>query len=156
MSWTDRWAVLVPQISTRNDRVLYAMTPHTITPAVGMVFHCKAKAGLRRSQRSLHTRTRLLSMLRLNLDSSLRATWFHSAAVQFPRAWHQSKRRCQWVGVKGSTRNRHRGPKCPSAKRLRIFEKTQVLLVLGWQPMKQLAVRVHFLGCGNLLDDWSV
>ncbi|GFW53476.1 uncharacterized protein TNCV_3928541 [Trichonephila clavipes] len=41
------------------------------------------------------------------------------------------------------------------------FEKTQVLLVKevpvpGWWPMKQLAVRVHFLRCGSLLDDWSV
>ncbi|GFW00064.1 uncharacterized protein TNCV_3568541 [Trichonephila clavipes] len=41
------------------------------------------------------------------------------------------------------------------------FEKTQgpivkVLPVPGWRPMKQLAVRVHFLRCGGLLDDWSV
>ncbi|GFU23445.1 uncharacterized protein TNCV_1573921 [Trichonephila clavipes] len=41
------------------------------------------------------------------------------------------------------------------------FEKTQgplvkVLPVPGWRPMKQLAIRVHFLRCGGLLDDWSV
>ncbi|GFW43057.1 uncharacterized protein TNCV_1474521 [Trichonephila clavipes] len=41
------------------------------------------------------------------------------------------------------------------------FEKTQmplvkVLSVPGWRPMKQLAVRVHFLQCGGLLDDCSV
>ncbi|GFW74609.1 uncharacterized protein TNCV_961841 [Trichonephila clavipes] len=39
------------------------------------------------------------------------------------------------------------------------FEKTQgpLMKVLpGWRPMKQLAVRVHFLRCGVLLDDWSV
>ncbi|GFT23104.1 uncharacterized protein TNCV_1858491 [Trichonephila clavipes] len=41
------------------------------------------------------------------------------------------------------------------------FEKTQwrivkVLPVSGWRLMKQLAVRVHFLRCGGLLDDWSV
>ncbi|GFS60139.1 uncharacterized protein TNCV_2826611 [Trichonephila clavipes] len=41
------------------------------------------------------------------------------------------------------------------------FEKTQVplvkvLLVPGWRPRKQLAVRVHFLRCGGLLNDWSV
>ncbi|GFY27755.1 uncharacterized protein TNCV_242211 [Trichonephila clavipes] len=38
------------------------------------------------------------------------------------------------------------------------FEKTQgslmkVLSVPGWRPM---AVPVHFLRCGDLLDDWSV
>ncbi|GFX83236.1 uncharacterized protein TNCV_4988301 [Trichonephila clavipes] len=41
------------------------------------------------------------------------------------------------------------------------FEKTQgilmkVLHVPRWWPMKQLAVRVHFLRCGDLLDDWSI
>ncbi|GFV73442.1 uncharacterized protein TNCV_3389581 [Trichonephila clavipes] len=41
------------------------------------------------------------------------------------------------------------------------FEKTQgplmkVLPVPGWRPIKQLAVRMHFLRCGGLLDDWSV
>ncbi|GFV08395.1 uncharacterized protein TNCV_328291 [Trichonephila clavipes] len=40
------------------------------------------------------------------------------------------------------------------------FEKTQrpllkVLPVPGWRPMKQLAVRVHFLRCGGFLDDVS-
>ncbi|GFV23448.1 e3 ubiquitin-protein ligase RNF13 [Trichonephila clavipes] len=61
------------------------MPSHAITPAVGAVCRCKAKAGLRRSPRGLHTRTRLSSLLRLNLDSSLKTTWFHSAAIQFPR-----------------------------------------------------------------------
>ncbi|GFU97630.1 uncharacterized protein TNCV_4455161 [Trichonephila clavipes] len=95
------------------------MAPHTIALAVGTVCCSKAKAGLRRSPRGLHTRTRLPSMLRLNLDSSLKTTWFHSAAVQFPRAWHHSKWRHRWVGVKGSTRNGCRNLKCPSARRLR-------------------------------------
>ncbi|GFX02382.1 hypothetical protein TNCV_2285491 [Trichonephila clavipes] len=67
MSWTYRWAVMLPRINTRGDRVLKAMAPHTITPAVGAVCHGKAKAGLRRSPRGLHTRTRLSSLLRLNL-----------------------------------------------------------------------------------------
>ncbi|GFV27826.1 uncharacterized protein TNCV_984641 [Trichonephila clavipes] len=26
----------------------------------------------------------------------------------------------------------------------------------GWRPMKQSAIRVHFLRCGGLFDDWSV
>ncbi|GFU59628.1 uncharacterized protein TNCV_3185991 [Trichonephila clavipes] len=99
------------------------MAPHTITPAVGAVWRFKAKAELRRLPRGLHTRTRLLSLLRLNLDSSLKAIWFLSAAVQFPRAWHHSKRRRRWVGVKGSTRIGHRDSKCPPARRLRMVRE---------------------------------
>ncbi|GFS62264.1 uncharacterized protein TNCV_5031411 [Trichonephila clavipes] len=81
------------------------MSPHTITPAVGVGCRCKAKGGLKHSQRGLHTPTRLSSPLRLNLDSSLKTIWFHSTAVQFSRARHQSKRRRRWVGIKSSTRN---------------------------------------------------
>ncbi|PRD23229.1 UNVERIFIED_CONTAM: hypothetical protein NCL1_46977 [Trichonephila clavipes] len=32
----------------------------------------------------------------------------------------------------------------------------KVLPVPGWQSMKQLALCVHFLRCGGLLDDWSL
>ncbi|GFT58173.1 uncharacterized protein TNCV_2748091 [Trichonephila clavipes] len=93
------------------------MVPHTITPAVGTVCHCKAKTGLRRSPRFLHTRTRLSSHLKLNLDSSLKTTWFYSAAAQFSRALYHSKQRHRWVHVKGSTHNGRRDLKCPSARR---------------------------------------
>ncbi|GFY23732.1 uncharacterized protein TNCV_1630141 [Trichonephila clavipes] len=99
------------------------MAPHTITPAVGAVCRCKAKAGLRRSPLGLHTGTPLSSLLRLNLDSSLKTTWFHFAAVQIPRARHHSKRRRQWVGVKGCTRNGLHDHKCPSALRLRMVRE---------------------------------
>ncbi|GFS73401.1 uncharacterized protein TNCV_1101351 [Trichonephila clavipes] len=137
------------------------MAPHTITPAVGAVCRCKAKAGLRQSPRGLHTRTRLSSLLRLNLDSSLKTTWFHSAAVQFPGAQHHSKRRRRWVVIKTNTRNGSRGPKCSSARRLRMIRDdtgplVKVLPVPGWRSMKQLSVRVHFLRYSGLLDDWSV
>ncbi|GFV50712.1 uncharacterized protein TNCV_2213731 [Trichonephila clavipes] len=114
---------MVPWINTRGDRVLQAMPPHTIIPAVGTVCHCKAKAGLRRSPQRTHTRSRLSSLLRLNLDSSLKTTWFHCTAGQFPRARHHSKRRRRWLGVKGSTSNGWREPKCPSARRLRQVQK---------------------------------
>ncbi|GFU79381.1 uncharacterized protein TNCV_871521 [Trichonephila clavipes] len=119
--WQHKWFqdVMVPWINTKGDSVLYAMSPHTITPAVGVVCRCKTKAGLRRSPRSLHTRTRLSPLLRLNLDSSLKTTWSHSAAVQFPWAWHHSKRSYLWLRVEGSTRNGRRYPKCPSARRHR-------------------------------------
>ncbi|GFX78029.1 uncharacterized protein TNCV_971831 [Trichonephila clavipes] len=93
------------------------MVPHTIAPAVGAVCRCKAKEGLRHSPRGLHTRTRLSSLLSLNLDSSLKTTRFHSASVQFPRARHHSKRRLPWVDIKGSTRNGRHDPKCPSFRR---------------------------------------
>ncbi|GFX43817.1 uncharacterized protein TNCV_4110961 [Trichonephila clavipes] len=99
------------------------MTLHTITPAVGAVCRCKEKAGLRRSPRGLHTRTRFSSLLRLNLDSSLKAACFLSVAVQFSRARYYSKRRRRWAGVKGSTRNLHSDPKCPSARLLRRFRE---------------------------------
>ncbi|GFV97884.1 uncharacterized protein TNCV_2021991 [Trichonephila clavipes] len=102
------------------------MAPHTITLAVGAVCRSKAKAGLRRSPRGLHTRTRLSSLPRLNLDSSLKTTWFHSAAVQLPRVRNHSKRMRRWMGVKGSTCNGHRDPKCPSARRLRMFREDTV------------------------------
>ncbi|GFV07809.1 uncharacterized protein TNCV_305571 [Trichonephila clavipes] len=99
------------------------MVPHTITTAEGVVCRCKAKAGLRRSQRVLHARTRLSSLLILNLDSSLKTTWFHSAADQFPRARHHSKRRRRWLGVKGNTRDERRDPKCTSARHLRMVRE---------------------------------
>ncbi|GFX15925.1 hypothetical protein TNCV_522321 [Trichonephila clavipes] len=80
--------------------------------------------------------------------------------IQFPRVWYHSKRRRQWVGIKGIAHNGHRDPKCPSASAFVWFEKTQgplvkVLTVPEWRPMKQLAVRVHFLRYGGLLDDWT-
>ncbi|GFV09780.1 uncharacterized protein TNCV_2598351 [Trichonephila clavipes] len=99
------------------------MTPHTITPAVGVMCRCKAEVGLRRSTRGLHTRTRLSSMLRLNLDSSLTTTWFHSTAVQFPRAPHHSKRMHRWVGVKGSSRNGRHFPTYPSTRHFRMVRE---------------------------------
>ncbi|GFS88104.1 uncharacterized protein TNCV_764831 [Trichonephila clavipes] len=124
MSWTYRWVVMVPMINTRGcDHVLLSMTPYTITPNVGPVCCRKAKAGLRHSSRGLHTRTRLSSLLTLNLDSSLKTTWFHSAAVQFPRTRHYSKWRRRWLGVKGGTLNGHRELKSPLPRHLRIVRK---------------------------------
>ncbi|GFU47814.1 uncharacterized protein TNCV_4465541 [Trichonephila clavipes] len=124
-SWTYHWAVMVPQIKTRDYRVLQATALHTISPAVGAVCHCKARSGLRRSPRGLHTQTRMSSLLRLNLDLSLKTAWLHSATVQFPRARHHSKWRHQWVGVKGSTRNVPVGPNLLQPDALVWSEKTQ-------------------------------
>ncbi|GFX54482.1 uncharacterized protein TNCV_1586671 [Trichonephila clavipes] len=99
------------------------MAPPAITPAVGVVCHCKAKAGFRHSPLDILTRTRLLSLLRLNLDSSQKTIWFYSAAVQFPRARHPSKWSHRWVGVKGNTRNGCHDPKCFSARRFRMVRE---------------------------------
>ncbi|GFV55412.1 uncharacterized protein TNCV_2463021 [Trichonephila clavipes] len=88
------------------------------SPAVGVVCLCQAKAELRRLPRGLHTRTRLRT--RLNLDSSLKTTWFHSAAVQFRPVSHHSKRMHRLGGIKGSSRNGCHYSKCPLAKRLRM------------------------------------
>ncbi|GFW44112.1 uncharacterized protein TNCV_3854731 [Trichonephila clavipes] len=116
------------------------MTPHTITPAVGVVRRCKAKAGLRCSPR----------------DDLVP---FHCT-----RARHHSKRRRRWVGVKGSTRNGLRDPKCPSARLLRMIREdtgapnegatyawmaadevvdcTRVFLTM-WQSSRRLVCREH-------------
>ncbi|GFW52192.1 uncharacterized protein TNCV_2426391 [Trichonephila clavipes] len=113
----------VQSVEVQSPPVDEAIAPHIITPAVGAVCHCKVKTGLRHSPRGLHAQTRLSSMLRLNLDSSLKTTWFHSAAVQFPRAWHYSKRRHRWVNIKGSTRHGRHDPIRPSARRLRMVRE---------------------------------
>ncbi|GFT53300.1 uncharacterized protein TNCV_4233901 [Trichonephila clavipes] len=94
------------------------MAPHTLTPAVRVVCYSKEKAGLKCSPRGLHTRTRLSSLLRLNLDSSLKTTWFYSAAVQFPRSRHHSKRRHRCVGDKERS-----DPKCLSGRCLRMVRE---------------------------------
>ncbi|GFU90896.1 e3 ubiquitin-protein ligase RNF13 [Trichonephila clavipes] len=132
-----------------------------ITPAVRTVCRCKEKERLRRFPRGLPTRTRLSSLLRLNLDSSLKTTWFHSTAVCFL--------------VRGTTPNGgvdwwvSRAAYVMGTAILNVlqpsafvwFEKPQWLLVKqlpvpGWWLMKQLAVRGNFLRCGGVLDDWSV
>ncbi|GFW46209.1 uncharacterized protein TNCV_4210881 [Trichonephila clavipes] len=137
------------------------MTPHTLTPVVGVVCFCKAKAGLKRSPRSFYTQTRLSLLLRLNLDYLLKTTWFHSTAVEFPRARQFSKRRRRWVGIKGSTRNGHHDPKCPSARSIRMVgEYTGVSNEGGtsaWMAADEAVgcKRLFFL-YGGFLDDWSV
>ncbi|GFV61372.1 uncharacterized protein TNCV_445881 [Trichonephila clavipes] len=94
------------------------MAPHTITPSVEVVCHCKENAALRRSPRGLHTQTRLSSLLRLNLNSSLKTTWFfRCSSDSFVRGTTPPLRHC-WLVVKGSTRNGCRNPKCPSSERL--------------------------------------
>ncbi|GFS60569.1 uncharacterized protein TNCV_5073501 [Trichonephila clavipes] len=88
------------------------MLPHTITPAMGAVCRCKAKAGLKCSP---HTNTIVITA---EIESGFFAKddLFHSAAVQFPRAWHHSKRRRRLVDVKNSRSNGRRDPKCLSAR----------------------------------------
>ncbi|GFW78858.1 hypothetical protein TNCV_2058791 [Trichonephila clavipes] len=59
-------------------------------------------------------------------DHGLLLKKIHSLKIQFPREWHHSKRKCRWVGVKGSTRNGRRDPKCPSARRLRMIREDRL------------------------------
>ncbi|GFX47734.1 uncharacterized protein TNCV_699881 [Trichonephila clavipes] len=131
------------------------MALHTITPAMGVVCRCKVKAGLRRSPSCLHTRTLLSSLLILNLDSSLKMTWFHSATVQFPRVRHHSKRRRRWKGLKGSTRNGHRYPKCPSARRLRVVREDTNAPSEGSTCASMVADEVVGCTCAFLTVWWS-
>ncbi|GFU65444.1 uncharacterized protein TNCV_633671 [Trichonephila clavipes] len=122
---------MVPRINTKGAR--WQCPPHTIKRVVGAV--------------------------RLNLDSSLKSTWFHSAAVQFPRARHLSKRRRRWVGVKGSSRNGRRDRKCSSAMCLRMVPEDtggpSEGTAYAWMAIDEV-VHVHFLRHGGLIDDWSV
>ncbi|GFU19610.1 hypothetical protein TNCV_21731 [Trichonephila clavipes] len=74
------------------------------------------------------------------------------------RARYRFKRRRRWLGVKGSTHNGRKDPKCPSTRRLRMVREetsalVKVLPVPGWRPIKQLAVRVNILQWGGLFDD---
>ncbi|GFV43729.1 uncharacterized protein TNCV_1271021 [Trichonephila clavipes] len=99
------------------------MVPHTITPDVGVVSCCKAKVGLWRSARGLHTRKRLSSLLRLNLDSSLGSIPLQSSFLVHGTT---PKGGFQWVAFKSSTRNGRHDPKCPSARCLRmVLEDTE-------------------------------
>ncbi|GFU07330.1 e3 ubiquitin-protein ligase RNF13 [Trichonephila clavipes] len=108
------------------------MAPHTITPAVEAVCRCKAKARLRRSPRSNF-------LVHGSTPNGGVDGWVLRAAH-----------------VMGTTI-----PNVLQPVTFIWFEKTQcplvkVLPVLGWWLRKQLAVRVHFVRCGGLLDDWSV
>ncbi|GFV06261.1 hypothetical protein TNCV_4589201 [Trichonephila clavipes] len=117
---------------------------------------------MRRSPRVLHTNTIVITV---EIESEFVAendlVPFRCGIVSLV-ARHHSKRRRRWMGVKGA--HLHTGrhdPKCPSARRLRTVREdtrapVKVPPVLAWRPMKQLAVGVHFLRCGGLLDDWSV
>ncbi|GFX48077.1 uncharacterized protein TNCV_4114121 [Trichonephila clavipes] len=126
MFWTYRWAVVVKQINTRDDRVLYAMAPHTITLAVRAVCRCKEKAGLRH----LHTNTIVITA---EIESGFVAkddlVPFRYSPVFSCVAPFQTEVSIEDTGApnEGAT-------------------------YAGWTLMKQLAVRVHFLRCGILLS----
>ncbi|GFV38823.1 uncharacterized protein TNCV_1004651 [Trichonephila clavipes] len=90
---------------------------------MGVVCRLKMKAGLRHSQRDLHSRTRLSSLLKLSLDSSLKTTGFHSIAVQSRSVRHHSKQLRQLVGVIGSERKGRLDTRCPSDRCLAIVRE---------------------------------
>ncbi|GFW99151.1 e3 ubiquitin-protein ligase RNF13 [Trichonephila clavipes] len=133
------------------------MAPHTIAPAVGAVCHCKVKAGLRQAPRGLHTRTRLSSLLKMNLDSSLKTIWFHFVAVKSRHAGLYYKQRYRWVSlaahIMGATI-----PDILQLGALRWFRKKQrplvkVLPVSEQRPMRQLALHERLVLCDGFLDD---
>ncbi|GFW92410.1 uncharacterized protein TNCV_4920391 [Trichonephila clavipes] len=100
-----------------------AKAHHAITPSVVVVCSCKAKSLLRCSSRGLHIRIRLSSLLRLNLNPSLKTIWFHSSAVLFPHAWLLFKHRYRWVGIMGRTCNMRHDPKRFSPRGLRMVRE---------------------------------
>ncbi|GFV73642.1 hypothetical protein TNCV_1552151 [Trichonephila clavipes] len=81
LSGTYLRAVMMPWINVRDGRLSCEMAFHTIRPVVRAVCRGIAKASLKHSRWD-HTRTRLSSMPKLNLDSPLNETYFDSIAVQ--------------------------------------------------------------------------
>ncbi|GFX50533.1 uncharacterized protein TNCV_614621 [Trichonephila clavipes] len=59
---------------------------------------------LYRSPGRLHTRTRLLSVPKTNLDSSLNTAFCQSVTFHIDLTWHHCRRSCRCSGVKGSAR----------------------------------------------------
>ncbi|GFX86362.1 uncharacterized protein TNCV_2562511 [Trichonephila clavipes] len=57
------------------------------------------------------------------------------------------KRRYRCVGVKGSTLNGRRDPKCPKSRRLRMVREDT-----GAPSKGAICACVHFLRCGGLLE----
>ncbi|GFS93894.1 uncharacterized protein TNCV_5053481 [Trichonephila clavipes] len=82
-------------------------------------------------------------------------TWFHSAAVLFPRVWHHSKRSHRWVGVEGSTHNGCRDPKCPSVRRLRMVREDTWALSEGATCACMVADELASCTCAFLMMWWS-
>ncbi|GFX55850.1 hypothetical protein TNCV_610161 [Trichonephila clavipes] len=66
MSGTYHWAAMVPRINTRVTVYCIQCPPYHHTRCGGGCC-CEAKAGLKHSPLGLHTRTRLSSLLRLNM-----------------------------------------------------------------------------------------
>ncbi|GFX24053.1 e3 ubiquitin-protein ligase RNF13 [Trichonephila clavipes] len=126
------------------------MAPHTIILAVGAVCRCKAKAGMRRSHTIVIT-----VEIECGFVAKVDLVPFRCSPVSSCATPLQTE---------ASRKARVMGAAIPNVLQPAAFvwfEKTQGLLmkvlpVPGLRPMKQLAVRVHFLRCGGLLDDWSV
>lgn len=69
-------------INIRDGWVSYVITDNTNTPLLRTMYRRKPKAGLRCSPRGLHTRTRLSSLSKIKLDSSLKTILYHLVASQ--------------------------------------------------------------------------
>ncbi|GFT90641.1 hypothetical protein TNCV_3128171 [Trichonephila clavipes] len=63
-------------------RLPMLIPPHTIQPALLYCDLSRTNAGLFRVPLSLHTRTRRVSLSRLNWDSSTNSTWLQSCCSQ--------------------------------------------------------------------------
>ncbi|GFV81947.1 uncharacterized protein TNCV_3151451 [Trichonephila clavipes] len=84
---------------------------------------------------------------------------FHCSPVS--SGVHHSKQSCRWVGVKGSTPNGRRDPKCPSARRLRMVREDTGTIGVDtncvWMSSDEaIGYTRAFLTIWGLLDNWSV
>ncbi|GFU47435.1 sodium-dependent dopamine transporter [Trichonephila clavipes] len=116
LDWRQFWGSGRPRKGSNSVKIILRH-PCRVRPSI-VVLKNGSRAPLHEWQHMW-----LQDVMDMNLDSSLKTTWFYFTADQFSRARHHSKRKRRWVGFKGSIRNGRRDPKCPSARRLRMVRE---------------------------------
>ena len=164
--WQNMWLNIATNLPLGCHGVVnqYLEWPHVlfnVTPVVEAGCHYRAKEGLRRSPRDLHSRTRLSLLYILHLDLLLKKAWFHSFAVQ-PVLDDTTPN-----GSNDEVMSIATYVMCTMIATvlqlgfLRWHGLTQrlimkVLPVYEWQTMKQLALCVLGVWCDGLIDCWSL
>ncbi|GFW75646.1 uncharacterized protein TNCV_4428291 [Trichonephila clavipes] len=132
------------------------MASHTITPAVGVMCRCKAKAVLRRSQ---HTNTIVITV---GIESGFVAkddlVPFRCNPVSScvaPLQMEASMGGCQRQHTKWAPRSQMSFSQAPSYGSRRHRGPSEGA-TCAWMAADEAVGCTHFLRCGGLLDDWSV
>ncbi|GFW35832.1 hypothetical protein TNCV_1926631 [Trichonephila clavipes] len=95
------WKTKESPMATASVRPPMLIPPHTIQPALLYCDLSRTNAGLFRVPLSLHTRTRRVSLSRLNWDSSVNSTWLQSCCSQSRCSAAHLLRAARWCGVNG-------------------------------------------------------